>query len=306
MNEKKVVLVGVHDVIGSTNIPMAISFIRAGYDIIPINYRTIIRKYGLDYFYGLLLYTVKKYKPVLTLFSKCNGISSEVVRSCNDHTTTFLWNMDPIQTIKQCPEVIDHAKLAHFSSCTSPTVAEWFEKQGVEKCHFILEGFDSDVEGPDVPEEKYKAQVSFIGTKTETRDHFLDILDKNNIDAKFYGDGYGPKVHDKEFSKVCSSSDFMLSINTYEIPNYCSNRIIRYAGCGSCILHYDPNNNNLGNLFSKDEVIIFRNDKELIGKINNTDLQARRQYTINAREKALSNYTYDHTIHKILEVANVV
>lgn len=300
---KNIILVGVSDKKGSTNIPMVVAFTRFDYNTIPINYRTIIQKYGLDYLYGVIVHAVEKYQPELVLFSKCNGISSDIIKICNEYTKTWLWNMDPIETIKRCPEVLEHARYATYSSCTSPTITQWFMDQGVPNCYYIPQGFDHDVEKPIFPTDEYRATISFIGSRTPIRDKFYEVLLKNDIDARFYGSGYGQNVYDLDFSRVCASSDFMLSINTYEIPDYCSNRILRYAGCGSCILHYDPNDNNLGNIFDKEkEIKIFHNEEELLNLILTIPPEERRNLTINARERALQNYTYNHTISKILGV----
>ena len=45
---KTVIICGVLDKKGSTNISIARSFLRFGYNVIPINYRTIIQKHGIE------------------------------------------------------------------------------------------------------------------------------------------------------------------------------------------------------------------------------------------------------------------
>ena len=123
MENNLVCIVGVLDKEGSTNISQAKAFIELGYDVIPINYRTIINNYNISDFENLLISTLKKYRPFLTLFSKCNGIDSNIIKECSKYSNTWLWNMDPINTIRNCPEVLGHAKNADFSSCTGGGVS---------------------------------------------------------------------------------------------------------------------------------------------------------------------------------------
>ncbi|MHA1233172.1 MAG: DegT/DnrJ/EryC1/StrS family aminotransferase [Candidatus Helarchaeota archaeon] len=105
-------------------------------------------------------------------------------------------------------------------------------------------------------------------------------------------------VINEEFSKVCSSSDFMLSLNTYNnIPDYFSNRLLRYMGCGTCVLHFDPTK-TLHKYF--DNVLFFSTDAELLDLIENTSIEKAGELAFKAREEVMNAYTWDHTIQKIL------
>lgn len=302
---KNIMVVGVLDKKGSTNIPQALAFTRKGFNVIPINYRTIIKQNGIKNFYDILIHAANKYKPILILFSKCNGIDPAIVKALSEKTATWLWNMDPVDTIKQCPEVIEHAKYATFSSCTSIHVVKWFEENGVNNCHFILEGLDCNLYKPVNPSEKYKADISFIGTRTNERDTYISMLSKNGYDIKAYGSGYSEyEVVDEEFSKVCSSSKYMLSLNTVNnVPHYFSDRLIRYTGCGSCTLHLDSTK-TLNNYFvDGEEVIYFSDQNDLIEKLSSITEEQRKNIIINGRERTLREYTWNNAIDKILTIA---
>jgi len=293
---KSIVLVAVCDVRGSTNIPMAIAFIKAGYNVIPINYRTIIQKHGMKFFDKLLIEEVKSRKPDLVLFSKCNGINSDLILECNKYSKTWLWNMDPIQTIQNCTEVVQHAKNATYSSCTGGGVAQWFVENGVKECYTIFDGLDYDIFKPINTEILY--DVGFIGTKTKDRNELAEY-----VNANCYGSGYDKYVVNEDFTKVCCSHKFMLSINTYSnTPYYFSNRLLRYMGCGTCVLHYDPTE-TLKNIFKdKEELFFFKTKEELKNIINNTSLEKAGKVGLNGRNKVLNNFTWDHTIANILKV----
>lgn len=299
---KSIVIVGVLDNKGSTNIPQAVAFLKAGFQVLPVNYRTIIGKYGMHFFDKLLIEVVRTQKPELVLFSKCNGISSELVTECNKYSKTWLWLMDERKTVEAVPEVIQHAKNATYSSCTSAGMVEWFKELGVDPCYHILEGFDYDVLNPVEVYDKYKADVSFIGTKTTERDMYKKRLEDAGYNVKFYGPDYsGGFVTGKDFAKVCSSSKFMLSLNTYNnIPNYFSDRLILFTGCGACTLHLD-NTKTLNNYFEdRKEVIYFNDIEDLLNIMKTTDDKKACEIAFKGRERTLRSYTWDHTIHQIL------
>lgn len=303
---KNIVIVGVLDVASSTNVSMAKAFMRLGLNVIPVNYRTIIQEYGYPKFEELLIHTVKKYSPVLTIFCKCNGINSDIILECNKYTRTWLWNMDPIQTIKRCPEVIQHAKNANFSSCTGGGTTDYFRRSGVSVCSTIFDGLDFDSYLPRFPVAKYKSDVSFIGGKTRERDELKKVLE-DICDVKFYGQGYLPPVYNEEFSDVCSSSKFMLSLNTYNnIPDYFSNRLLRYMGCGSCVLHYDPTK-TINKYFEQNVHLLAFSDVQMLAYyVKNIDDETAGKIALNGRDKILNEYTWKHTAVNILKVAGLV
>jgi len=300
---RKVAIVGVLDQRGSTNISQAKSFMRFGFETFPINYRTIINKYGYSFFEDMVLDILSKEKPHLTLWSKCNNVNSELIKKCSDYTINWLWNMDPINTIKQCPEVLGHARVADFSSCTGLGVAKWFEKQGVKKCYHILDGLDYDIFRPFPAVKEFKAGISFIGSRTPERDEYGKFLKENGYDVKFYGLGYGTSVLNDVFSLVCSSSHFMLSLNTYnDIEGYFSNRLLRYLGCGSCVFHLDPTE-SLGRFFrDREDLVFFKNKEDLLQKLKSLSMVEASRIALRGRDTVLRNYTWDHTIKNILDI----
>ena len=307
MNKKTIVIIGICNNEGSTNVPMTAAFFKQRCNVIPINYRTIIQNHGMEFFDNLLIEVVKSQKPDLVLFSKCNGINSELVTECNKYSKTWLWNMDPKYTIENCIEVIQHARNATFASCTSVDIVEWFKEQKVDPCYYILEGFDYDVLKPTEVYDKYKADISFIGTKTYERDMYKKKLEDAGYNVKFYGPYYSGKfVTGKEFAKICSSSKFMLSLNTYnDIPNYFSDRLILFTGCGACTLHLDSTK-TLNNYFQDNkEVIYFSDMNELLKILEKTSDRKACEIAFKGRERVLREYTWDHTIYQILTYAGI-
>ena len=302
--DETIVIIGVFDVKGSTNIPMAQSFVRLGFRVIPINYRTVIHQKGMNFFVGLLMHTVEKYKPLLTIFCKCNGVSPEIISLCNKYSRTWLFNPDiNSPPLERWPEITEHAVRATFSSCTGGDDAEYFKSKGAN-CFHIIQGVDPDVFKSVAPNDKYRTDISFIGTKTKERDYFKQLLDKAGIENRFYGNGYGNEVLEDEFSKVCSSSRFMLSLNTYSniFKRSFSNRLMRLLACAVCTFHYD-NTETLNDIFEDGkEIVYIRTPEELISKINSLTDEESKRIAIAGRDKVLNNYTWDHVSRKILDI----
>ena len=301
---KTVIIVGVLLDKSSTNVSMAKAFMKLGFKILPINYRSIIQKHGHQLFENLLIETVKKHTPVLTIFCKCNGVNPEIVKECTKFSTTWLWNPDPYQTIEQCPEVIEHMKNCKFCSSTGGGTHERFvRKYGLTNSYHIFCGLDYDLYKPVESVPEYEADISFIGNSTPERDYFKKVLEAK-YKTKFYGSGYIKSVYEEEFSKVCSSSTFMLSLNTYnDIPDYFSNRLLRYMNSGTCVLHYDPTNTLYKYFKHGEEILFFRSTEELLDLINNTTLAKAGKIALYGREKVLRNYTWEHTIQNMLNIA---
>jgi spore maturation protein CgeB len=297
---KLVIIVGVLDIKRSTNVSMARAFMNFGVNVLPINYRTIISQYGLLTFEKLVLDTIKKHKPHLVIFCKCNGVNPNLIKECTKLAKTWLWNPDPYQTVDQSPEVIEHMKNCTFCSHTGGGVNEYYTKRyNLSNSFHIFCGLDVVQYKPTVPVDEYKADISFIGNETPERNRFKEVIESTGIDVKFYGQGYIKPVYGEEFSQVCSSSQMMLSLNTYNnIPDYFSNRLLRYMGCGACVLHYDPTG-TINKYFTDEEIIAFKNEDDL------RDVFKRNynygKIALNGREKVLNNYAWEHTVSQILE-----
>ncbi len=306
MRESSVCIVGVLDNPSSTNVPMAFSFMKCGLKVLPVNYRTVIANQGMNFFNSYLLNIIKRYSPILVLFSKCNGIDPGIVAKCSELTKTWLFNMDPKATIERSPEVIDHARNSHFSSCTGKDIVEWFESFGVKNCYHLIQGTDQTVFRPvEVLEEYKKADISFIGTKTAERDKFIDGLRGLGWDVRAYGLGYSEKeVVNSDFAKVCAMSKFMLSMNTYNNAHsgYFSNRLVRYLSCGACTFHYDTTG-TLDEFFKNGKELFYFSDIEELDHLMKMDNETACKVAMAGRDKVLNNYTWDHVIRRILNLA---
>lgn len=304
---KRIAIVGVLDNPASTNISMGFYLAKLGFEIIPINYRTIIQSQGMEFFENHLLYILNNLKPDLIIFSKCNGINPELVKECTKYTKTWLFNMDPLKTLEQCPEVIKHMEYSTYSSSTALDMVVKFKRLGIKNHYHIIQGTDPYLFKPVEPEEKYKADISLIGSRTPERDEFLDHLIFNGIDAKFYGYGYNAPVFNEEFSKVCASSKFMLSMNTYnnEHIEYFSNRLVRYLSCGTFTFHYDDTGSLEKYFKHRTDLVYFRNKEDLLSKIrefSNYPLEEVAKIVLHGRERVLKYFTWEKILNYMINL----
>jgi spore maturation protein CgeB len=297
----KICIVGVLDKKGSTQIPMAKSLINLSLDIIPINYRSLISKYGHEFYYEYLINTIKEQNPYLTIFCKHNNTDPRIMSECNKYTKTFLFFMDPLETLLNCSEVIEQMNLANFSSYTDPDI-----KKYVNNCHHLIQGVDTDIFKPIDIFEEDKVDISFIGTKTKERDEYIDFLRLNKFDVKTYGSGYSDnEVVEEDFAKICSSSTYMLSLNTFNNKkDYFSNRLVRYLACGTCTFHLDTTN-TLDKYFKDcEEIVYFSSKEDLVEKLNSITEEERIQIGINGRNRVLKEYTWDIKMKELLDIVS--
>lgn len=301
-----VMIIGVLDQQGSTNIPMALSMIKHNFNIIPVNYRTIIKRYGYVFFTQLVLQLVVSQKPDLVIVCKGNGIMPDLIAEITRHTRTWVYNMDPQATIDMCPEVMENARIATFSSCTAMDMAEEWTKMGAN-CFYMVQGLDTEIFKPVEPVKKYSADISFIGSKNPLRDEAKEYLENAGYNIKFYGPGYGKTVVDKEFAKVCASSKYMLSIDsmTGQHKHYFSNRLIRLLGCGACTFHHDALGTLNDQFRHEEDLIYFRTLPELVGAIRTLEHNPQRagQIAMNGLAKVQNEYTWDRKITELLMTA---
>jgi spore maturation protein CgeB len=300
---KTIVIVGVLDHEGSTNIFMAKAFKNFGYDVFPVNYRTLAQRYGMKAAQEAIVHVAMNVKPALVLFSKCNGIDSSIIGTCGRHAKTWFWFMDGINTLKTVWECVSHAQLADFASCTGLGVAKHICAQTQSAVHHIMEGIDPEYYRNVGIVPEYSADISFIGAANKQRVEYLTSLSNEGYDVKAYGPGFNREVNGFEFNAICSSSKMMLAISAeHDTDQYFSDRVFRYGACNSFVLHrHSP---QMENFFDNTELVYFNNTEGLLQcakeYVNNNE--ARGHIANNLYNKVLKNHTWDRTIHSILHI----
>jgi hypothetical protein len=287
---------------------MAKAFMKVGYEVLPVNYRTILTTYGPGTL-AKVLHRLSLDKPELILFSKCNGVDSSTIGRCSLQCKTFLWFMDGLRTLSTVPEVVDHMGMADYASCTGLGVANEIHKQTGMIIHHIMEGIDQDIYRPITQDEQFKADISFIGTANAERNMYMNALIDSGYNVKAYGSGYDNEVHGTVFNVVCSSSSAMLAISAeHDTREYFSDRVLRYGAGGSFVLHkHSP---NMDRYFENNKDLVYFHDVdsllEVVGKyLVDEAAPTRQEISVNLYNKVLQNHTWDNTIQKILTAAEI-
>jgi len=296
---KRIGIVGVFDVPGSTSIPFGKAFRKLGHEVKELNYRTIAQKYGLPRMNAEIREMSDNVD--LMIFSKCNGVNIETFRRCADQTTTC-WHMtDAITHLKQNPDFIEYARICDFSIVTTNAMKDALISSDVKKpVYHVLQGIDPEEFHPVEAEKKY--DFVFIGTKSPKRDEAIKIIKDLKYSVKTYGNGYdGGYVTGEAFNKACSEAKICLAVNNTnsDIDSF-SDRILRYMATGACVL--TEYTKGLENYFEEGkEIFWFKKGEDIKAKIKeifkNYDLKTIGS---NAKKKVLANYTWDKVVQKTL------
>ena len=302
MKNKYVMIVGVLDVRGSTNIPMATAFMKRGYKIVPINYRTILKNHNMPYLENVITRAIERYEPELILFSKVNAVSPYIVDKCSRSSKTYYWFMDNIDVATKIKADV-YVKRANFASATSSEVVEMFKKHNDNSTQ-IIEGYDSSVFFKEDIKKEY--DVVFFGMPTTKR---LDMLSKLD-GVTMFGNGWPEKFNSRphvvngKLRDVINKSRIVLNLVH---SNIFSDRVVMTCGCGTFLLSeycsdldkYFENGKHLVTFKNIDEC------SELINYYLNNGKDKREEIARNGMEFVSENHTWSNCINNICEFADV-
>jgi spore maturation protein CgeB len=307
-----IVIVGVLDQPGSTNLYMAKAFEKAGYRVLPVNYRTILHNFGHKTLVNAL-YKLAADKPKLMLFSKCNGIPSLPIGRISGEmdVKTWFWFMDGINTLSRIPECYSHAQLSQYSSYTGLGVLNHVKKKinRSENMFHIMEGIDSEVYRPTMANEEFHCDIAFIGTANPERQHYLKTLAEAGYRVNAYGNGFGNEVNGIQFNMACSGAKAMLALSAeYNTDEYFSDRVFRYGACAALVMHkYAP---GLKKYFTHgQDILFFENEQNLLEHMDYfikqnrvEDIKAMKE---NIYNKVLERHTWDNVVAQICSAAQI-
>jgi spore maturation protein CgeB len=308
---KTVVIVGVLDKPGSTNLYMAKAFEKRGYNVIPVNYRTIMQNAN-PHTVIRVLDRLADDKPALILFSKCNGIDSAIIAKIGmKDTKTWFWFMDGIKTLSMVPDCMSHASLCTYSSFTGLGVLNYVKKKiGTgEGMYHIMEGVDPEVYRPTITFPEYLCDVAFIGTANPERIQHLKALAKVGLEVKAYGPGFNKEITGYEFNLVCAGAKMLLAISAeHNTQSYYSDRIFRYGACGAFVLHrLSP---GMDRAFGHCKDVVYFNDipslvDTAVEYAKDERHEERASIARNLYNKVLANHTWDKVIEQICKFAEI-
>ena len=153
-------------------------------------------------------------------------------------------------------------------------------------------------------EKRYGADISFIGTRNDYRDSYIDALRDAGFNVRTYGNGYDEYVTGDRFNAVCSSSKAVLNIGSHnDIWGYWSDRIPRTMACKTLSLnHYCPGFEDYYE--HANHMIWFQTVKECVAlaEIYLRDDEERKRIAKNGYEFFLKEHTCKNFVGKVLDL----
>ncbi len=269
--------------------------IRNGHDVINVSDRDVVRlnrglrnfNKGTDYLNNLLLDTIDNYKPDAIILGHVNNLQERTLDIAKQKyknlkiTQWFEDNLstkgpDPLTNKKNFLKYIDY--LDHSFVTSDP---KFLKIDKIYKCSFLPIPVDENIEYLECYKNKNPIKDLFF-----TMSHGVNkgVLRKNKIDVRepfvkklislnpnIIFDIYGYKeqqpIWSHDFYDALYKSKMALNLSRINnVKYYSSNRIASLIGNG--ILTFVDVNTRLNDFFNDDEVVFYKNIKDLSKKIN--------------------------------------
>lgn len=233
---KKILIVGVLDKEGSTNIEMADGFRQLGYSVEEYNYRTKLNELGLEGMHSDFFSLINGRKFDLQVFCKTNQMHPRTLQDAKDSGPTWYWFMDNFEVCRQI-NAAGYAANASFASASASNVAERFKLLN-NNAHHIFEGYNPKLYfREDLPKIH---EFLFIGNATIPRIIKIQDLIRSGMRISIFGSGWpvGMMVHAPVFGE-----DERIEINSAKVVlNLChddtifSDRVAKALACGANVI----------------------------------------------------------------------
>ena len=288
--------------------------IRNGHDVINVSDRDIVRlnrglknfNKGSDYLNNLIIETIDNYKPDAIILGHVNNIQEqtlEVAKKKYKNLRISQWfednlsknGPDPITNKKNFLKYIEY--LDHSFVTSDPHFLNLDKKY---KCSYLPIPVDENIEYLKCYKNKNPIKDVFFTmshgvnkgvlrkNKIDVREPFVKKLVSLNPDIIF--DIYGYKnqqpIWSHDFYDALYKSKMALNLSRINnVKYYSSNRIASLIGNG--ILTFVDINTKLNDFFSNDEVIFYKNIRDLSEKINlyKDNTKKRNQIAKKGKEK---------------------
>ncbi len=289
-------------------------FIRNGHDVINLSDRDVgkfnksFRDFkGKKYLNNMIYQTVKNYKPDLILLGHSYDIETETlerIKDNNNNTVISQWFEDHLADTG--PDFLtNRKKLLKYNDyldssfiTTHPSSLDFIKNN--KKYYYLPIPVDKNIENLKVYEKKNQISDVFFSMshgvnrgklkrdKEDERHNFISELINfcPNIIFDIYGYKNREPVWADDFYKVIVNSKMALNLSRGKPLKYLtSNRIASLIGNG--LLTFIDKKTKLYNFFNNNEVIFYKNIKDLSEKLNYFKLNDKRRIEVarNGRRK---------------------
>lgn len=198
------------------------AFERAGHQTLLFDDRRSARLVGFRLTQKRVLRSARRFAPDFVFLSKCLRLDPEVVGRVIAGVPNAMWYMDPqYHAHTHLPEVAHSLAVARIAQVffVSGFTDEW-RAHGTNAV-FLPSAAAAEIV-PTSPDPRYASVAAFVGSGyDEGRAAFLREV-ASRVDTRVYGPGWEPwrdtlrwnggPIEGAEFSRVCSSAEFVLGI----------------------------------------------------------------------------------------------
>ena len=307
--------------------------IRLGHDVINISDRDTIRfnrnitpKMGIKYLNDLFIETVKNYNPDLIILGHSDNLdikTFEAIKSFKKEIKIIQWFEDNLHMSGPDP-ILNQKRLLRYDSfvdhnfiTTHPSVLNFIKNK--DKFSYMPIPVDKNIERLSVYENKDAIFDLFFtmshgvnrGTlkedKSDERYPFIEkLLQMNpNIIFDIYGYKKRQPIWSEDFYNTIRRAKMGLNLSrTNSVKYYSSNRISSLIGNG--LMTFIDKRTQLNDFFNDDEVVFYKDIKDLSEKLNfyRNNAELRRKIAKKGKDKYFRYFdnkiVADFIINKIL------
>ena len=313
------------------NMPFRVSngFTRLGHNVLNFSDRDLSKDNFLrSSFIGIkevnrrLLITCINYNPELIIIGHADSISNETlneIKSTYPKCKIIQWNVDHLLMNSTLDKLINRSKYVSNSFIT--TGDKEISKAAVNgmKIHYIPNIFDASIDSLKVFNNSlYEFDIFFamshgVGSgklksgKFDGREKLLKNISLNtNISENFYGFNNIEPIWGQSFIKQLNKNLMGLNLSSGKpMYLYSSDRICLYMGNG--LLTYINESYGFNDLYTKDDIIFYKDDYDLMDKIifYKNNLEKAKEIAKNGwlkshnnfNEKNICNFMIDKTFN---------
>lgn len=255
-------------------------------------------------------------------------LEREVLKLKTDQRKVIFWDVDAPATLDRVEKNPEDPFLALipqydfiFTYGGGNPVIKAYKNLGAQACHPIYNALDRSTHFPVQPEERFKADLVFLGNRLPDRekrveDFFLSVAEKMS-DKKFLLGGSGwedkPKTSNIEYLGHVYTSDHnalnssplaVLNISRESMARYGfspATRVFEAAGSGACIItdkwpgietFFEPGK----------EILVAESADDVIGHLSSLTPGESAKIGEAAYKKVISRHTYTHRAEQVVNI----